>query len=134
MGISTEFKKFGATLKNVNWSVSAESESGELIVSLWKQYFQKAVNGKILYVDRVSRWTGHGNAAFRKRIATAFDINQQVRAVIAKTDDQAAVDRGQDASKLKNTFSAKTDWVGRVTVWDGDNFEIEFSADAKQSA
>jgi len=40
--------------------------------------------------------------------------------------DEKAVEAGQDASKLKNTFLIKKDWIGKVTLWDGENYEIEF--------
>lgn len=50
-----------------------------------------------------------------------------IRAVIARTNDESAVNHGQDASKLKNTFHARTDWIGQILLWDGNNFEIEFT-------
>lgn len=56
----------------------------------------------------------------------AFETNQVIRAVIARTDNPNAVERGEGASKLKNTFSIKEDWFGKVVVWDGDTYEIEF--------
>jgi len=59
--------------------------------------------------------------AFCKRLT-----GQVVRAVIARTDDENAVQAGKDASQLKNTFHVRPEWFGRVTVWDGDNYEIEF--------
>jgi hypothetical protein len=126
MGIRDCFAKYGATLKNVNWSVSSENNKGELVVSLWQQFFTKPENGVIKYVDCVSRWSGHGNIEFRERIAKAYDTNQPVRVVIARTDDEDAVRKGQDASKLKNRFHIKEDWLGKITFWDGDRFEIEF--------
>ncbi len=129
MRITEAFSKYGATLKNVQWSVSSENDAGELIVSLWKHYFGKPKNGKIKYNDHVSRWSGHGNTEFRRRIDKAFSSSQLVRVVIARTDDEEAVGRGEDASKLNNTFFAKEDWVGKVILWDGDNYEIEFIAE-----
>ncbi len=63
-------------------------------------------------------------SAFRNAYAT----NQPVRVVIARTNDENAIRRGDDASKLKNQFHVREDWVGKVTLWDGDNFEIEFSS------
>ncbi|MCE0761276.1 hypothetical protein LWH94_19130 [Marinobacter sp. G11] len=130
MGISDEFGKFGAKLKNVNWSVSAENTDGELVVSLWKHFFEPPEDGKIRYVDSVTRWSGHGNKEFKERLAKAYDNQQVVRAVIARTSDENAVRRGEDASKLKNSFGAKLDWVGVVSHWDGDNFIIEFEREA----
>ncbi len=127
MGITEAFKKYGATLKNTFWSVSAENKEGELVVSLWKHFFEKTNGGHIRYVDKVSRWSGNGNVEFRERVAKAYDTGQKVRTVIARTDDEEAVRNGVDASTLKNTFYVKETWEGVVTLWDGDNFEIEFT-------
>lgn len=127
MGVSDEFRKYGAKLKNVNWSVSAENDKGELVVSLWAHYFEKANGKTIKYVDRVSRWSGHGNTEFRERIDKAFKSSQTVRVVIAKTNNVDAVNRGEDASKLKNSFHSRESWIGKVILWDGDNFQIEFA-------
>lgn len=126
MGIKDCFAQYGATLKNVNWSVSAESPSGELVVSLWKQFFTKPVDKTITYIDKVSRWNGLGNDEFKRRIAKAFDNKQPVRVVIARTDNEEAVKRGEDASNFKNRFHVRKDWLGEVTLWDGDNFQIHF--------
>ena len=126
MGINDAFRKYGAKLKNAYWSVSAENDSGELVVSLWTHFFLKPEGNKIKYVDKVSRWSGAGNNEFRERIDKAFKTDQAVRAVIARTDNEEGVKNGEDASKFKNTFSIKKDWVGKVILWDGDDFEIEF--------
>ena len=52
--------------------------------------------------------------------------NLDVHLVIARTSDEAAVDRGEDASKLSNTFAVRDDLVGKVSEFDGDSFVIEF--------
>jgi len=124
---SEAFAKYGAKLKNVNWSVSAENEDGELVVSLWKHRFSKPQGNSIKYQDFVNRWSGHGNKEFRKRIEKAFNQGQVVRAVIARTSDVTAVEHGSDASRLVNEFHVREDWYGEVTAWDGNNFEITFS-------
>jgi hypothetical protein len=129
MGIKDCFAKYGAELKNVNWSVSSENAKGELVVSLWNQFFTPPSKGKTKYVDKVTRWSGHGNTEFRERIEKAYNTNQPARAVIARTDDEEAIRRGEDASKLKNRFHIREDWIGKVILWDGDNFEIEFCAE-----
>lgn len=128
MLISEAFKKHKAGLKNVNWSVSAINERGELVVSLWEHLFlplDKTDRSKT-YKDKVSRWSGAGNREFRNNIDNAYHNNLVVRLVIAKTNKPDVVNHGGDASKLKNTFSVKEDWVGKVTAWDSDNFEIKF--------
>jgi hypothetical protein len=129
MGISDEFRKYGAKLKNTFWSVSAENDKGELVVSLWHQYFEKPVGKTIKYIDRVSRWSGNGNIEFRERIEKAYNSKQVVRAVIARTDNEMGVEKGEDASNFKNTFHSREDWIGQVTHWDGDNFHILFTSE-----
>jgi len=112
MGIKDCFTKYGADLKNVNWSVSAENKEGELVVSIWKQFFTPPDHGKVKYIDNVSRWSGHGNTEFRKRVQKASEIGQPVRVVIARSSDDEAIRRGADASKLKNEFHVREDWIG----------------------
>lgn len=53
MGITEAFRCFGAKLKNINWSVSAENENGELVVSLWKHNFIENLDKTIRYRDKV---------------------------------------------------------------------------------
>jgi hypothetical protein len=81
------------------------------------------------YVDSLSRWNGSnvaGNNLLRTHLEQAVAKNLDVRLVIATTNDEAAVDRGDDASKLSNTFGVRADLVGKVTLFDGDKFVIEF--------
>lgn len=131
MGISAEFAKFGATLNNVQWSVSAYNKKGELVLSLWQHFFGKAVAGKICYEDKVSRWSGAGNNEFRRNLEQAYASQQVIRAVIARTSNQAGVISGQDASQFKNSFAARPEWIGKVLLWDGDRFILEFEKDLK---
>ena len=129
MLISEAFSKFKAKQKNVNWSVSSFNNHEELIVSLWEQYFHKtALNGKpsMTYIDKVSRWSGAGQKEFIMNLDKATETETIVRTIVAKTSKPDVVDKGGDASKLKNTFAPKMDWIGKINVWDGDNFEIEF--------
>lgn len=127
MLISESFASFKAKQKNVQWSVSAISENNELVVSLWDQFFEKRSKGTITYVDKVSRWKGLGNSEFIANLNLATEKDLVVRAIIAKSKNPEAVAAGDPASNLGNTFHPKKDWVGKVTVWNGDDFEIEFS-------
>lgn len=126
MLISEAFKAYGATLNNIQWSVSAFNDQYELVVSLWDHLFETRAKGTITYVDKVSRWSGLGNDAFRKHLPLAYEENRVVRAVIVKTKKTSVIDAGGSGANLGNTFSIKKDWVGKVILWDGDNFEIEF--------
>lgn len=126
MSRTEAFKSYGARLKNPFWSMSAENAHGELVVSLWGHHILPSGSDTIRFADKVSRWPGPGNKEFRERIEKVFTTGQVVRVVIARTDDENAVQAGRDASQLKNTFHVRPEWFGRVTVWDGDNYEIEF--------
>ena len=126
MLISESFTSFKAKQKNVQWSVSAISENNELVVSLWDQFFEKRSKGTMTYVDKVSRWQGLGNTEFITNLNIATEKDLVVRAIIAKSKNPEAVASGDPASNLGNTFHPKKDWVGKVTLWNGDDFEIEF--------
>ena len=47
MGISDEFKKFGAKQKNIQWSVSAFNDKDELVVSIRYSPMSRPNNHKI---------------------------------------------------------------------------------------
>ncbi len=125
------FRRYKATLKNINWSVCAENSDGELVVSLWKHHFSKPDGNTIRCKDRASRWSGPGNNEFRKALDKVQETDQVIRVVIARTENSDAVEAGQDASKLQNTFSVREDWFGELIVWDGDNYEIKFTCRKK---
>jgi len=81
MNRTEAFAKYGAKLKNCVWSVAAKNNRGELVLSLWKQYF-KPGDGVITYIDKASRWKGPGNNEFRLYLDSAFKNGQIIRAVI----------------------------------------------------
>ena len=120
------FAKYGAKLKNVQWSVCAEAPDGSLVVSLWEHHFLPPKDGRVVCRDRFDRWKGAGNAEFRDKVSRAFASNQQVRLVISHTNKIDQVQAGMDASTVRKSFSIKEDWVGRVSRVDGEEYEIEF--------
>ncbi len=120
------FAFYGAKLNDQVSSVSAENEQGELVVSLWSHRMLPSDGKAIRFADRVSRWPGPGGAEFGERIGRAYETGQVLRLIIARTNDEEGAEAGKDASKLKNTFVVKPQWFGRVTLWDGDNYEVEF--------
>ena len=126
MLISESFAVFKAKQNNIQWSVSALSESGDLVVSLWEQFFEKRSKGTMTYLDRVSRWSGAGNKEFIRNLDHAHKNGLTVRAIISKSKHPDVVAGGGAANNLGNTFHPKKDWIGEILLWDGDNFEIEF--------
>lgn len=124
MGIVDEFARYGAKLKNHVNNVSAISD-GQMVASLW-QHRIKVEDGKWIYRDHLSRWSGQGNALFRKHLEQAIADDLPVRIVMARTDNIPLIEGGGDGSKANNTFKARPEWVGKIEEFDGDNFVIRF--------
>ena len=130
LNMTTAFNRYGAKLSNVNWAVSAVSNSGELVISCWKTYLSSK-DGKLVYTDRLSRWAGNkpGNNLLRNHLEAAIKEQTNVRLVIAKSDNPATIDSGEPASGTQNTFGVREDLIGRVSAFDGDEFVLEFVKD-----
>lgn len=127
LGFAEAFSKYGATLRNVQWSVCADAPDGSLVVSLWQHHFTPPKDGVIFCRGSFARWSGPGNNEFRTKVTNAFNTNQDIKVVIARTDQIKEVESGADASKLRNTFTIKQDWIGKVTSLIGDEYEFRFS-------
>ena len=126
LGFAESFAKYGAKLRNVNWSVCAETPDGFLVVSFWSHHFKKAPDGTLVCEDTAARWSGPGRNEFCERFAKAFATKQPIRVIIATTSEPERVDAGEDASKLPKSFTVRKDLVGEVAKFDGENFEVRF--------
>lgn len=126
LGYAEAFAKYGAKLKNVQWSVCASAPDGSLVVSLWEHHFRRSKEGTLKVSGRFDRWQGPGNTEFRTKVAEAFEAKTPVKVVISHTDQPDEVERGADASAFKNTFTVKHDWIGMVSSIDGEEYEFEF--------
>jgi hypothetical protein len=126
LNLSQAFKKLNAKPENINYSVSAFAEDGTLVVSLWQHYFGKAQDGILPYTDRLSRWSGRGNANLAKHLEVAIRDGSGVRAIIAHTTDRQAIDVGVPGNKVKKEFHLLEGFVGKVVDFDGDSFTIHF--------
>jgi hypothetical protein len=128
LGIRDAFARYGATLKNVQWSVSAWSSDGSLVVSMWEHHRRKGTPaGTLVFEGSASRWRGPGNTEFRSNVAQAYAAGASVRLVVVRTTDTAHVEAGGDGSKIPKEFFLKEEVVGRVTEWDGENYAITFT-------
>jgi hypothetical protein len=121
LSLTSAFRRYGATLTNPQWAVSAINSDGELVVSCWRHYL-KGKQGKLFYVDRLSRWAGNtaGNNLLREHLERAIEENLPVRLV-------EVIDSGADASQVSKSFGVREDLIGRVVRFDGDQFEFEFT-------
>ncbi len=127
LGIKAAFAQYGASLVNVQWSVSAWAPDGALVVSLWDHHTRKGLAGTLEFAASASRWKGPGNAEFRENVNKAFESGAKVYLVIARTEDVARVEAGEDASKIKKFISVRQDLVGKVIEWDGENYAFRFT-------
>jgi len=80
------------------------------------------------YTDRLSRWKGNlwGKKLLGTHLQKGIADKLFVRLIIASTDRQDIIDRGEDASHANNDFHARQDRVGSIVSFDGDEFIIDF--------
>ena len=124
MGIAAEFARFGARLVNRQWAVSALTPT-EMVASLWF-HRMKSEDSRLVYRDFLGRWSGNGSRLMGEHLAAAIEDQRPVRLVMVRTDCVELVESGGDASKARNVFKARPEWVGRVERFDGDHFTIVF--------
>ena len=129
-GITECFAEYGAKLKNPQWSVSAWSPSGSLVVSLWDHHYRKGAPGTMQFTGKFSRWTGHGNAEFRENVARAYAAKATVQLVIARTEEIARVEAGEDGSTIKKDFGTRPELAGEVLSVEGDDYVFQFAKNA----
>lgn len=127
LGITEAFARYGAVLRNPQWSVSAWAPDGTLVVSLWDHHYRKGPAGTMEFSGSLDRWSGPGNSEFRKNVAQAYQEGKNVRLVIVKTAEIARVEAGEDASKIKKEFFIRDDVVGSVIALTDDEFVILFN-------
>jgi hypothetical protein len=127
LSFSDAFRAFGATLANPQWAYSSIASDGSMVISCWAHKL-KLANRVLTYTDRLSRWhlNAPGKNLLTEHLRKAHDEDLDVRLVIAKTNQPEVVERGEEAASLKKEFYIKENVVGKVTVFDGDNFVIEF--------
>lgn len=130
LGIKEAFARYGAPLRNVQWSVSAWAPDGALVVSLWGHHATvRRPEGVLEFTGSANRWQGPGNSEFRENIAKAYETQSPVRLIVVNTinsDDRDVVESGVDASAVKKDFDVRDELVGKVTGWDGDRYAVQF--------
>ncbi|WDM67031.1 MULTISPECIES: hypothetical protein [Xanthomonas] len=126
IGISEAFRRYGAVLKNVNWSVSSWAAENILVVSLWDHHATRPGSGVLAFEDRFDRWSGPGNREFRANVTRAYDTDAAVHLILARALQPERIQHGEDGSKVPKTFAVRDDLIGRVANIDGENYVIEF--------
>ena len=131
LGLVQAFARYGAKLRNPQWSVCALGSNGDLVVSLWEHHRVKSPAGTLEFSDRVDRWSGPGNNEFRQALKEALESRRPVRLVIAHAKDPEYVESGADASKMKKTFSVRPELIGKVVSIDDERYMISFVKELK---
>jgi hypothetical protein len=116
--ITDIYREYGAKLKNVQWSVSAWNDKGELVVTLWQHHLisDKETSSIVCEVD-LNRWSGLGNDEFRRNVQKAYKENSPVRMAVVRVKNKEGLEKvkaGTNASEIPKSFSARKDWVGHV--------------------
>lgn len=127
MGYVESFRAFNAELVNSQWAYSAKATDGSLVMSCWAHKL-KLASGVLRYEDYLSRWNVNapGKNLLKAHLQEGFDSQLPVHLVVATAEDSSIIDRGETATGMRNTFHPKHDVIGRVVVFDGENFAIEF--------
>ena len=126
LGIKDGFAHYGAKQRNVQWSVSAWTPNGELVVCLWSSHFRKGPSGTMECTDKVSRWRGPGRDEFARNVQHALDKGSPVRLIVATTPNTEHVESGLSASDVPKEFAVRDDVVGKVVEFDGDRYLFRF--------
>lgn len=128
MNTTQAFARYGARPKNVQWAFSAVATDGALVISCWQHRLKTRPGHGFRYEDLLARveHNSNGHNLLEEHLRAAYADGRPVRLVIAIADDPAAVERGENASKIKKTIAVREDVVGRVVDFDGNNYAIDF--------
>jgi hypothetical protein len=127
LGMRDSFARYGATLKNVQWSVSAWTPKDELVLSLWAHHSRKGPPETMEFAASASRWNGPGKNEFVENVGRAFREKRPVRLVIVSTPAPERVEAGEDGGTIPKTFDVRDDVIGEILEWDGQAYVIRFS-------
>jgi len=126
MGIKDEFKKYGAKLDNMRWSVSAiATKPRQAVITVWEDRFPKKGNKRTYRID-TSGWTNRaGRTGTLTHLATASEKGLPVRMVMV---------RWADKQKKRKVFEARTEWIGHVQEVNESVFSVIFEITDAMSA
>ena len=121
------FKRYGATLQNYMWAVSAIAPDGGVVISCWDSDIRTA-NKVMHYQDCLSSWSGknpNGSRLLREHLEQAVRDVLPLHLVLAHPAEP-------NTGRIAEYFHVRTDVVGKVVTFDGDAFALEFSRRAAE--
>lgn len=128
------FGKFGATLTNPNWAVSAKAPDGAIVLSCWLHRLPRVPGTRSYrYRDQLSRFRGNvpGSNLLREHLLEAQSQGTPFKLIVArvlKEEDIVRIEHGEGADKVRKTFAVKPNFTGLLESFNGDEFTILFTA------
>jgi hypothetical protein len=123
LNMTDAFNRYHARLVNNLWAVSAIAVDGALVVSCW-DFTITPVNAEVMVcTDSLSRWTENnrlGNNLLRDHLNQAILEKLPIRLVVAHPAPESA-------KRIAEYFHVRSDVVGRIVGFDGDQFVLEFT-------
>jgi len=128
--VTRAYKEYDATLRNVQWSISAWNSKGELVVSLWEHSrIKNSPSGTVQFKNgRPMTYDSNGQKEFLKNVEKAHAEESIVRLVLVKAEDPSSIEAGESGSDIKKTISVRPKWFGKVLTFNCSEFLIEFRA------
>ncbi len=119
------YAKFGAKPENRLRALSAIASDGAVVLSCATPQFVRPARGVLRYEDRLSREADDatGKALLGEHLARARDENLAVRMVVVSSTTGAT-------GTSSRSFHVREDLVGKVTLFDGDHFIVDFTRPA----
>jgi hypothetical protein len=119
------YAKFGAKPENRLHGLSAIASDGTMVLSCTPPYFLRPGRGVLRYEDRLSREADESasKTLLGQHLTRARDENLVVRMVVL-------TNLTPPGGKPSRTIHVREDLVGKVTLFDGDHFIVDFTRSA----
>jgi hypothetical protein len=119
------YAKFGAKPENRLRALSAIASDGAMVLSCTTPQFVRPGRGILRYEDRLSRETNDatGKELLGQHLTRARDEQLPVRMVVVSSTTG-------NTGKSTRSFHVREDLVGKVTLFDGDHFIVDFTRPA----
>ena len=127
MAFVESLRAYNAELTNPQWAYSAKTPDGSLVLSCWAHRL-KLSDGILRYEDYLSRWNVNapGKNLLIAHLREGIEKQLSVHLVVATAENPTVIDRGETATGMRNTLHPKPEVIGKVVLFDGENFAVEF--------
>ena len=114
------FGKFGAKPANRLRGLSAIAADGAIVLNCSQPYFGHPSRGVLRYEDKLSREADDtkGTQLLGQHLALARDGELPIRMIVTSVQDSA--------SKASRSFHVRPDLIGKLVMFDGDHFIVDF--------